>query len=103
LTGARTAGYLCAMRALLAVWLLLASLALPAHGHDAAPSISALDAACAVCIAAHQLGSAAPAPLVPDVVRVGHEPPLAPDAALPAPLDAPAPLGRAPPLDPARA
>jgi hypothetical protein len=85
------------MRALLAVWLLLASLALPAHGHDAAPSISALDAACAVCLAAHQLASAVPAPLAPDLVRVAHECPLAPDAALPAPLDAPPRLGRAPP------
>jgi hypothetical protein len=90
------------MRALLAAWVLLASLALPAHGHDPTPSVSPLDAACDVCVAAHQLASGAPAPITPGVLVVERAAPLSPEAALPAPLDSPPRLGRAPPVDPVR-
>jgi hypothetical protein len=91
------------MRALFAAWLLVASLVLPGHAHGADAGTATLGATCGVCVAAHQIASAAPAPVVPDVAKFGHEAPLAPDAALPAPLDAPARLSRAPPLDPANA
>ena len=103
LTGAAASRYVCGMRALFAAWLLLASLALPAHAHGPEASVSTLAAACEVCVAAHQLATGAPAPVTPGVLVVERAAPLSLDAALPAPLETPPRLGRAPPAsDPAR-
>jgi hypothetical protein len=89
------------MRALFAAFVLLASIALPAHFHASDSRVSTIDAACGTCLAAHQIVGATPAPLSPAGVPVVTDKPREPDAAIHAHPSAPPRLSRAPPRDPA--